>query len=415
MTYCRTLESFVCFRLFRFITNHPADTNIYRPMSSMDDPTIAELTALAYCPHTPPLTESEKIEFKKDIQNACLKSSSLPSYYVMTINMNGTATGKGVVDDRRMLLSKILDNFCASVIFCQELPGFFKKKVVDACVTYDYDFVANGSEAAVMWCKEHFDGEPVDTTATSSMRIKERLDERSDIDTTEVLTRTAMVKLQSRGEAYQKYPSFLAVSWHGPHRNLSLEEKGKAFNGLTCFLQEVCKEKNVSCVIIGGDFNLNTLDLEDEDLKSLNVTFPGYELSSRSKEKQRESGGHYIPYKDNFAFFTISGSNNPRPMFKNIRVHSVRPFEFVDAEDPASDLSKEEQQEVDRQRKEPNIERKDLLDHDPIVGVLELLTIVKQTGKWQVLLAFGLEQKIMKLCIQLCASWDFKDALIHTK
>ena len=332
----------------------------------MDDPTIAELTANS--PDTSPLTESEKIEWKKDIQNARLKSSSLPRFFVMTVNMNGTATGKGVVDDRRMLLSKILGNFCASVIFCQELLGCFEKKVVDVCVTDDYDFVANGREAAVMWCKEHFDGEPVDTTATSSMRIKERLDERSDIDTTEVLTRTAMVKLQSRDEAYQKHPSFLAVSWHGPHNNLQLEGKRKAFNGLTCFLQEVCKEKNVSCVIIGGDFNLNTLEhLKDEDLKSLNVTFPYYELSSRSKEKQEDAGRRYIPYKDNFAFFTISGSNNRR-IFENFRVSNVRPFEFVDDKDPGSDLPKEDQQD----RKADDRERKDLLDHDPIIGVLEL-------------------------------------------
>ena len=305
----------------------------------------------------------EEAKLKKAIQDARLKWVTTPSYFILTVNMNG----KGIVADRRKLLSIIMRNVFASVIFCQELPGCFKKEVVEQCGTGGYEFVSNGNQAAVMWLMEDFVGQPVNTTGTSIRRIKERLDKRADIDSSEVLTRIAMVKLQNRKGDFRCAP-FLAVSWHGPHIKAKTPiAKNKVFAGLICFLREVCKEEKMS-FIIGGDFNLNTLELDlDKD-----VFLENYELTARAESKllQKIPGRfEYIPYKDNFVLCPWKG---------DIKVSSVRPFEFENAEAPSSDITERDHKDFD-QRKQSNTSRNDLLDHDPIVGVLHL---AKETGKW---------------------------------
>lgn len=312
----------------------------------MDDRTIADLTT----DFTFLKVAERKIEgrvlpeekLKEAIHDERLKRASSTSYFILTVNMNGT---EGSVDDRRKLLSIIIRKVSASVIFCQELPGYFKEKVARQC---GYEFVANGNQAAVMWLMENFVGQPVKTTDTSIRKIKERLDKRPDIDTSEVLTRIAMVKLQSRKKDFRCAP-FLAVSWHGPHIKSQIN-KEKVFAGLICFLREICKEEKMS-FIIGGDFNLNTLELNlDND-----VFLADYELTARSKLLQKKSG-RYIPYKDNFVLCPWKG---------DIDVSSVR------AEAPSSVHTKRDHEDFDQ--------RRDLLDHDPIVGVLYL---AEQTSKW---------------------------------
>ena len=44
----------------------------------------------------------------------------------MTVNMNG----KAKADERRALLSEIISRTESSLVFCQELPGYFKGDVV---------------------------------------------------------------------------------------------------------------------------------------------------------------------------------------------------------------------------------------------------------------------------------------------
>ena len=106
-------------------------------------------------------------------------------------------------------------------------------------------------------------------------------------------------------------------------------------------------------MIIGGDFNLSTSD--ENGLEELKVYFPWYELSPRGKlAKERKGQGRpYIAHKDNFAITTISPSVG-RP-FVDMKLSKVKPlseFNYV---------------------KEEGRERgKDILDHDPILGVLHL-------------------------------------------
>ena len=269
-------------------------------------------------------------------------TSAMASYSIMTVNMNGS----GKPFERRDLLSKIISANGPSLVFCQELPGCFEKGVVRKCKDpCDYDFVFTEKEAAVMWSKNDFRGEPVDAAVKSRIFQTVVASQNFYNNVSEVPARTAVVRLTSKGT---KARTVLAVSWHGPHSATKLEKKQEVLKALILFLHEICRKKNVSLIIIGGDFNLNTLD--KNGLEELNVYFPEYELSSRGKlAKKREGPGRpYIPYKDNFAIITISPPVG-RP-FGDMELSGVRPvseFNFV---------------------KEDG---KDILDHDPIIGVLQ--------------------------------------------
>ena len=349
----------------------------------MDDLTEAEITAAVRviweAMKDGQIGESERekkeMELREDIQKARLKRCDKPSYFVMTINMNGV----GNAPDRRKLLSLVMRNFFASVIFCQELPGKFEEEVVENCGTGNYSYLPSGKEAAVMWAEEDFDGEPVDVA--DKKKIRDRLVDAGKIDSepaSQILARTAVVKLKIKGKASNCPPAFLAVSWHGPFRRTKLELRKKVVKAFFSFLYEVCREKDVSSAIIGGDFNLNTVEEldDDEDLAEPNVSFPSYELSPRSERSRdrRGRGRKFISYKDNFAFFTIPRSNSKSPqLFGDITVSSVRPMlVFVNSEDPASDLLKKDHKDVKR------LTTTEVLDHDPVIGVLHL-----ETGKFR--------------------------------
>lgn len=355
----------------------------------MDDPTITDLFA-ALCiimedmqkrrkkkDEEIDLKESEilrkEIKLREAIHDARLKRFDVPSYFVMTVNMSGK-TKKGYASARRTLISIIMRNFFASVIFCQELPDRFKKEVVEKCGTLGFDFVLTGKEAAVMWITKKFDGVRLnDKTLT---QITERLQKkRSDVDTSEVRTRTSMVLLSAKDAKGSNGPCFLAVSWHGPKNNVSVEQRKRAYKGLICFLQEICKQKQkegklVRNVIIGGDFNLNTLDLDLVNGEALG----NYELSCRGME----ASGSYIPHKDNFVFF-----NYPPPYDGSMKVSNLRAFEFEDTVHPGNDLTANDQKEVDALV--ARNERKDLLDHDPIIGVLQFFHVTTTAGKFKLL------------------------------
>ena len=352
----------------------------------MDDPTIPELFAALHIIMKDvkegkiDLEKSEiqpkMIEFREDIQNAGLKRYDVPSYFVMTVNMSGK-TKKGYASTRRTLISIIMRTFFASVIFCQELPDVFKEEVVNKCGTRGYDFVRTGKEAAVMWIKEKFRGRRLNDKTLA--QITERLQKkRSDVDTSEVRTRTSMVLLSAKDTKGSNSPCFLAVSWHGPKNKVSLEQRKRAYKGLICFLQEICKQfqkkgKLVRNVIIGGDFNLNTCTLEDLDLVN-GEAVGNYELSCRGME----ASGSYIPYKDNFVFF-----NYPPPYDGSINVSYLRAFEFENSVYLGNDLTENDQNEVDTLV--PRDERKDLLDHDPIIGLLQFFHVTTTAGKFKLL------------------------------
>ena len=275
--------------------------------------------------------------------------SAMSEYTIMTVNMNGN---HGKPSERRALLSEIISKSEPSLVFCQELPGCFEKDLVRKCGMCVYDIVRTGKEAAVMWREAHFYGEPVD--AAFKTRILDRV-VASPSSVSEITARTAVVKLTSNREAY----SFLAVSWHGPHSATKLETKQEVLKALTLFLYEICWMTNVSSIIIGGDFNLNTLD--ENGLGGFEMYFPFYELSFRGKlaNERKGRGRRYIAYKDNFAITTISPSVD-RP-FRDMELSKVRPLsEFVYVK-----------------------EEGDILDHDPIIGVLHFGQ-TPSTGKFLV-------------------------------
>ena len=342
---------------------------------NMNDPTIAEVrAAFLYLLKSGAVKEEELLEFRKAIQDARMKTASTPWAFIMSVNMSA-----GEIDevtewgakphDQRMLLRFIMRSFFSSLIFCQELPGYFEDEVVANCGTGGYKCVKTGNEASVLWLAEEFCGERVKTKDSSIDKLTKQ---RSDVNVSEIRGRVALVKLTKKGKEASGCQPFLAASWHGPGRTEKLESRKKKFKGLTCFLREVCKKEKVSSFIIGGDFNMHTLD--DTDLEEKMVV-PSYDLTSRAESKSEEGRG-YIPYKDNFIFFNERYSER----YSDIWVSSVRPIEFENSTDLGSDITKKDHQKINKLKKtQYTVERKDLLDHDPIVGVLMLTG--KRTGE----------------------------------
>ena len=260
----------------------------------------------------------------------------------------------GVTEKRRRFVSILMRSFFSSIIFCQELPGYFETKVVAECGTLGYDSVRNEKQSAVIWRKEDFDGETkgFETTDRSIRELIKSLGSGAD----DLLSGIAMVKLTPKASK----ESVLAVSWHGPHK---LNDDGKKieFKSLTTLLTKVIENKGIPSYIIGGDFNLNPLS---QSIQLPNdVVVPIYELSPRQEAQQQKA--RYIPFKDNFVFY---------PGMKNLKVRYVRPFLFEDEETATSDFTKEDQAKVKGEMAEGTdtpAQPTDMLDHDPIIGVIE--------------------------------------------
>ena len=332
------------------------------------------------------------------------------SFYsrLMTINMNG----KAKPDETRALVSEIIKSEASSLVFCQELPPYFERDVVPNDYKFVEAIVKTKRHAAVMWSRQHFHRKPVD--AESIKKISDELVESEEIDD-EIRSRTAVVRLTAKGEEASNFPKprFLAVSWHGPYageKGWKLKKKQEALQGLIHFLEEVCRRcaEDVSLIIIGGDFNLNTLN--ENDLGP-NVYFPRYTLSDRAAAKiknnlKKKPGRPYIPYKDNFAIITISPSVG-RP-FVDMKLSEVRPlseFNFVKEEGSQGSLHGTRRVVGFAWGSDficvlvrlilyisfyflyiTNIsgiseKGKDILDHDPIIGFLQLRK-TPSTGKF---------------------------------
>ena len=283
----------------------------------------------------------------KSILEARLKTSENPSYFVMTINMNGSASGSGGAQKRRDLLSIILRSaFPTALIFCQEIPGKFEKEVVPK----KYQYEKNGNEAAVIWDSEHFDGSSkgLETTNREITKLRDKIKDNRG-HASELLSRISMVELTPLGQ--ESNESILAVSFHGCYKKTG-QEKAEAFFSLIEFLKKVIELRGIKSFIIGGDFNFDTLEVE----LPKNAVVPSYELSLRSQEKQ-EKKARSIPHKDNFFWY---------PNKAVIEVTWTRAFVFCNENDKSSDLTQEEHGTVPR-------EAEFLLDHDPVVGVLVFL------------------------------------------
>ena len=268
------------------------------------------------------------------------------TYEIITMNMKGKNYGKGTTNRRRERIVSFLKHSPISVIFCQEVPPKLEEEVEKNFGPGVYEFAFTDFEAAVVWRKSVFKGDRqfLEGNDPSSIKITERPKQtKSDVDVSELRTRTAMVKLTS----VETGASFLAVSWHGPWRGTE-ENKLKAFHGLICFLREVCEMKNLSSFVIGGDFNLDTSRV---DQRKFGVTISRYELCSRDQERLSLSprpGRAFVSYKDTF-IASVTVPFDEFPMRWDIRVSWVKPLEL---ENQSSENS--------------------LLDHVPVVGVLEL-------------------------------------------
>ena len=91
----------------------------------------------------------------------------------------------------------------------------------------------------------------------------------------------------------------LAVSYHDPHR-ITKAYKSDLLLNLLRFLNEVKEdEDDIQSFIVGGDFNLNTTELDLSKFSGLVSNVVEYPLTARAKKKKKP-----IPHKDNFIWST---------------------------------------------------------------------------------------------------------------
>ena len=336
----------------------------------MEDPTVFEGVFDNLIQQIEAGANNEEIsnDLNKSILQARLKTSKNPSYFVMTINMNG----RGTAQKRRDLLSVILRSaFAPALIFCQEIPGKFEREVVPE----KYSYIRNDDQAAVIWDGDHFDGsfEGLKTTNSEITKLRDKIIKERD-HASELLSRISMVKLTPLGQ--ERNESILAVSFHGPYIGKTKKERSEIFQSLAEFLDKVIKLRRIRSYIVGGDFNFDTQEVEPPK----EVVIASFESSPRSKEKQKKSA-RFIPNKDNFLWY---------PDKAVIKVSWTRAFVFGNENDKSSDLIEKERKEIHKSMTEESTKKTnatasgatgtakateptDLLDHDPIVGVLVFL------------------------------------------
>ena len=236
-----------------------------------------------------------------------------------------------------------------------------------------------------MWNKSHFAGK-CKGLGTNNAKIKKLSKKSFGTKESErhLLSRISMVKLTPLEAEHAK--SILAVSFHGCYRGMTKKKRIETFNNLVKFLNDVIKLRRIDSYIIGGDFNFDTQEIEPPK----DVVVPNFELSPRSQEKKQKSG-RFIPNKDNFIYYP----------HKAVIISWSRALVFCDENDKSSDLTEEEHETVNKsltsettkttnatasgatgttKASEATKETKatDLLDHDPVVGVLVFLLPPKE-------------------------------------
>lgn len=337
----------------------------------MEDPTIYEGVFDNLMQQIEEGENAEEIvrNIKESTLQGRLKTPENPSYFIMTINMSSNHHVKGSAQKRRDLLSVILRSALTAIIFCQELPK-------------GYEYRENKPEAAVMWDSNHFDGSS-EGLETDNPELTELSDKKGHAS--KLLSRISMVKLTPLGQ--ERNESILAVSFHGPYIGKTKKERSEIFQSLAEFLDKVIKLRRIRSYIVGGDFNFDTQEVEPPD----EVVIASFESSPRSKEKQKKSA-RFIPNKDSFLWY---------PHTAVIKVSWTRAFVFGNENDKSSDLTKEDYKTVHKslaieitkkndatasgatgttKASEATEETKatDLLDHDPVVGVLVFLPPPKE-------------------------------------
>ena len=208
---------------------------------------------------------------------------------VMTINMKSPSLQDANDQQQKKLLSFIFRLYPSAIIFCREPPENFKDVVASAGAS----FSLNETATTVVWAAGQFKEEKLKPKDSKKM-LDETLDTMKKDE--HVRSRLSMVKLTTKTKPPH---STLAVSYHGPHR----KEKCYKFDlssHLLRFLTKVKKEeKDIQSFIVGGDFNLNTTELDLSEFSGLVSEVPEYPLTARAK-KNKDS----IRRKDNFIWST---------------------------------------------------------------------------------------------------------------
>ena len=212
-----------------------------------------------------------------------------PLFSVLTINMKSLSLGNA--EHQKTLLSVILQLYPSAIIFCQEPPENFVYVVPStACCTP----VKDKATTAVVCAAEQFNTTELKETEGILEEILDTMKEDNKLR-----SRLSMVRLTTTAEPTK---STLAVSYHGPHvaKGLTNERKSALSLRLLRWLHKIKAEENdIDSFIVGGDFNLDTTELDMKELSD--------HVKVGRKEKNKEKS---TSYKDNFFWSTESTIHN---------------------------------------------------------------------------------------------------------
>ena len=209
-----------------------------------------------------------------------------PPFSVITINMEGPFLRNATAEHQGTLLSVMLQLYPSAIIFCQEPRENFKKVVPK---TAGFTPRKDKTTTAVVWSTGQFD-------STDDLKIEGILDEiLKEMEDETLQSRLAMVRLTTTEKPTK---STLAVSYHGPYKGISEEYR----RHLLLRLLDQLVENHKDSFIVGGDFNLDTTQLNMEKFSN-HVNVGEYDLTPRASEAKKKSP-QYIAYKDNFFWST---------------------------------------------------------------------------------------------------------------
>ena len=336
---------------------------------------------------------------QEDINDAALKNKE-NGYIILTLNMGGSnkSTGRETVKFRKTLVKIVIQNCTPDIIFIQECNSKSTLNEVLNSNNYDYQAKLTYSSAynCVCWKKKKFyREEDIDRKVNGVL-------ERYNIDK----GRVCVAKLNVEDSEF-RYDSTIAplvcCSWHGPNK-INERDKKETLSRLQQAMirlalpireerrdhiqpNEVCVENMTLPCLIGGDFNIDT---ETYSTKIL----PGFTFSSHNRTDRSENR----VTKDNFLYSHCSHARKHHSYPFYVNVEETKPLDIFDhdLDHKTQDLDHKTQKfivcnlkntlneriEVSKAQRTRNWQKmgtdKDIMDHDPIIGVLSWTFEIKK-------------------------------------
>ncbi|KAH3752718.1 uncharacterized protein LOC127848126 [Dreissena polymorpha] len=205
-----------------------------------------------------------------------LNAPTIPNVQLLIINVKGNGKGKSEDDDhidppesrRRNAISNIIHKYKPDVVLFQEFTwvGITGNSWIKWPIPDNYAYLGN-TEASIMSDSRHVvvwdvPAADIDNILTELKRTSNnRLEQLFPTDFTPV-SRMCLKRMMVKTKPVL---DFICVSWHGPSKKLTLEEKIVFFKYLMEFLRHIKDKYNIA-MLIGGDFNINMESIKHIDI-----------------------------------------------------------------------------------------------------------------------------------------------------